>query len=433
METKRIENFDIANHPCFNKEVRHTYGRIHLPVAPRCNIQCKFCNRNFDCVDESRPGVTSQILSPPQALDYLDKIMEEIPSISVVGIAGPGDPFANPVETLETMRLIRKKYPNMLLCIATNGLNLLPYIEELAALKVSHVTITINAIDESVGSKIYSWLRYKKRLHSSKDEIGILLNNQIEAVKKLKEHNIVTKINSIIIPGINDKHIPEIAKKMAELKADIFNCMPLLPVKDTEFAGIPEPSKEMTRALRAECEKYLPQMSHCARCRADSVGLLGQDKHRELMEKILKTPSENSASRVIVKLNKEKPFIAVASMEGVLVNQHLGEAVNVHIFEENEEGVNWKEIRTLPLPGGGSARWLKVAKILQDCSALFVGGIGESPKKIMAAAGLPVYEADGVIIELLTKIFKKENIKGLLKKKITACGVNCNGNKAGCG
>jgi nitrogen fixation protein NifB len=85
---------DIKKHPCFNKEMHHKTGRIHLPVAPRCNIQCNYCSRNFDCVNESRPGVTSELLKPKEALVYLENMLEKIKNISVVGIAGPGDPFA---------------------------------------------------------------------------------------------------------------------------------------------------------------------------------------------------------------------------------------------------------------------------------------------------------------------------------------------------
>ena len=36
---------DFSNHPCFSKDAHKKYGRIHLPVAPRCNMQCNFCNR----------------------------------------------------------------------------------------------------------------------------------------------------------------------------------------------------------------------------------------------------------------------------------------------------------------------------------------------------------------------------------------------------
>ena len=29
-------------HPCLGGEAHFKYGRIHLPVSPTCNIQCKF-------------------------------------------------------------------------------------------------------------------------------------------------------------------------------------------------------------------------------------------------------------------------------------------------------------------------------------------------------------------------------------------------------
>ncbi len=50
---------DITRHPCFNESAKGTCGRVHLPVAPECNIKCNYCNRKYDCVNESRPGVTS--------------------------------------------------------------------------------------------------------------------------------------------------------------------------------------------------------------------------------------------------------------------------------------------------------------------------------------------------------------------------------------
>jgi nitrogen fixation protein NifB len=154
---------DFSNHPCFNKDAHKKYGRVHLPVAPRCNIQCNFCNRKYDCMNESRPGVTSTVLTPQQAVAYLRDVVEKRPEISVMGIAGPGDPFANPDETMETLRLTRKYFPKMLLCIATNGLNVAPYINEMAGLQVSHVTLTINAVDPEIGGTIYTWVRDGKR------------------------------------------------------------------------------------------------------------------------------------------------------------------------------------------------------------------------------------------------------------------------------
>ena len=109
---------------CFNKAAHRRSGRVHLPVAPRCNVQCKFCNRQFDCVNESRPGVTSAVLTPPQAMVYLGEVLRQKPNIQVVGIAGPGDPLANPERTFETFRQLTEKAPDIKLCVSTNGLSL---------------------------------------------------------------------------------------------------------------------------------------------------------------------------------------------------------------------------------------------------------------------------------------------------------------------
>ncbi|MCD6184189.1 MAG: radical SAM protein, partial [Deltaproteobacteria bacterium] len=222
---------DLINHPCFNAKVRGKFGRVHLPVAPRCNIQCNYCDRKYDCVNESRPGVTSAVLTPHQAMAYLEFVFEKTKNISVVGIAGPGDPFANPKETMQTLRLVREKYPEMMLCLATNGLGIEPYIDELAQIGVSHVTITLNAVDPEIGAKIYSFIRYGKKTLAPKTGIKILLEKQLEAIASLKEKGITTKVNTIILPGINEDHIEEVAKKMGGLKVDILNCIPFYPNK----------------------------------------------------------------------------------------------------------------------------------------------------------------------------------------------------------
>ena len=112
---------ESQNHPCFSAGARHRVGRIHLPVAPKCNMQCNYCNRDFACVNESRPGVSSTILTPcgRRLPRRGPRKGEEHRSR---GHRGPGDPFANVDESLETLRLVREKHPDITLCVATNGL-----------------------------------------------------------------------------------------------------------------------------------------------------------------------------------------------------------------------------------------------------------------------------------------------------------------------
>ncbi len=419
----------IANHPCFNDASRHKFGRIHLPIAPKCNIQCNYCNRKFDCMNENRPGVTSKILSPGQAMHYLDQAMILSPNIAVVGIAGPGDPFANPDETMETLRLVREKYPEMLLCVATNGLDLLPYIDELATLQVSHVTITINAIDPVIGSEIYAWVRYNKKMYRDLNAAKLLIDRQLEALKKLKEAGITAKVNSIIIPGINDTHVIEVARKVAELGADILNCMPYYSTTETVFENIAEPALEMVSEIQQATSEYLPQMKHCARCRADAVGIIGEINSEEMMQKLAE------AAALPKKPAECRPYIAVSSMEGVLINQHLGEAERFLIYSMDDTGsCILVDSRTAPPAGGGRERWEALADTLNDCRALLVNGAGDSPKKVMTAKGIEVMVLEGVIEEAVYGIFNGQDLKHLMKSsQIHACGSSCSGTGGGCG
>jgi len=131
---------------------------MHLAVAPACNIQCHYCNRKYDCANESRPGVVSEVLSPDQAVKKVLAVAAAIPQLSVLGIAGPGDPLANPERTFTTFRQLSEQAPDLKLCLSTNGLALPELVDALCAHGVNPVTITINCIDPVVGAQIYPWI-----------------------------------------------------------------------------------------------------------------------------------------------------------------------------------------------------------------------------------------------------------------------------------
>lgn len=291
---------DWARHPCFNQDARHTHARVHLPVAPRCNMQCNYCDRKFSCVNESRPGVSCTILTPHQALDYVRRLMLATPNLSVIGIAGPGDPFANPEETMETLRLVRSEFPHLLLCVATNGLDLLPCVAGLARLNVSHVTVTVNAVDPEIGAGIYSWMVHERRKYTGVMAAELLWENQRKAIQALKSHGVLVKINTILIPGVNDHHITEVAGTVARLGADILNIMPLYPTRDTVFGSVEEPSPARVEKAREQARQFLPQMGHCSRCRADAAGLLGLEstpEQFELLRSVARTtPADSEAA-----------------------------------------------------------------------------------------------------------------------------------------
>ena len=412
---------DFDNHPCFSKEAHKKYGRIHLPVAPRCNIQCNFCNRKYDCINESRPGVTSNVLTPGQAVAYLENVVARRPEISVVGIAGPGDPFANPEETMETLRLVRRKFPKLMLCVATNGMGILPYIDELAELQTSHVTITMTSITPEIGAKVYAWVRDGRRPLRGEEGAAALQARQIEALVRLKQRGIVVKINSIIIPGINDEHISEVAAKVAGLGADIMNCMALVPVKGAAFEELAPPDNLMTARVRLQSGQFIKQMTHCARCRADAVGYIGEEMTAEQHDDL-----KHFSGLTLNPLEDQlRPYVAVATMEGALVNQHLGEADRLAIYEENLAApglFRLVEVRQAPPEGGGENRWAALGETLKDCRALLVTAAGPTPQKALGATGLKIIEMEGVIDEGLKAVFANQPIPASLKRRFNGCG-----------
>jgi nitrogen fixation protein NifB len=397
-------------------------------VAPQCNIKCNYCNRKYDCVNESRPGVTSAVLSPEQAVLYLDEVLDRAPNITVAGIAGPGDAFANPDVTLETLRLIRERFPEMLICLATNGLNLAPHVKDLADLKVSHVTVTVNAVDPEIGAKIYSWVRLGKVIYRGVRAAEILLERQLEAIRALKAAGIVVKVNTIVIPGVNDDHVFTVAMRMAELGVDIQNCMTMYPTSETPFQDIPEPTHEQMAHIRASMKQVIPQMEHCTRCRADAVGLLDEDRSEEFRGCLSQCASALSLR------TDGRPYVAVATLEGMLVNQHLGEAYRFQIWARGEDGYHLIEERPAPEPGAGAARWFALADTLKDCRAILVAALGETPRQILKESHVVPVEMNGFIQMGLDAVYEGRDLSVLRGRRL-GCGKGaaCSGDGGGCG
>ncbi|TDQ71147.1 nitrogen fixation protein NifB [Methanimicrococcus blatticola] len=287
----------ISEHPCYSPEAQHKFGRLHLAVAPSCNIQCNYCDRKFDCVNESRPGVTSEVLSPQEALERTTRILEQNPYISVIGIAGPGDPLDND-ETFETFRLIREKFPEITLCISTNGLLLPDRFDELLESNVETLTVTMNAFDPEIQKEIISMVYYGGKKYEGREAAELLIQKQLEGIEKAVEAGMTVKINTVLIPGINDKHIVDLAKKMNELGVYIMNVMPL--INQAAFADIVPPTDQERKVIQDACAPYVKQMRHCRQCRSDAYGLIGKDLSVE------KQPRKKEFKPITISKNDEK-------------------------------------------------------------------------------------------------------------------------------
>lgn len=180
-------------------------------------------------------------------------------------------------------------------------------------------------------------------------------------------------------------------------------------------------------SIREGVKSYLPQMSHCSRCRADAAGLIGQPQSNEILE-LLKEASRS-------KVTSEKPYVAVASMEGIFVNQHLGEATSLWIFGIRDGKAELLERRFAPSPGGGAERWNEMADLLDDCSAVLVSGVGQYPQIALERAGIRVVVMEGMANEGVEAILTGRDIPKIMLRTPGRCGMGkeCAGSGTGCG
>jgi nitrogen fixation protein NifB len=129
----------------------------------------------------------------------------------------------------------------------------------------------------------------------------------------------------------------------------------------------------------------------------------------------------------------------VATVEGVLVNQHLGQALQLQIWEQTKTGFNLVEERLTPESGTGFERWQKLANNLQDCRAILASGMGDNPKQILSQCGIMPIELSGFINLGLKAVYEGEDLSKFKRRKQTECtkfaaaASECQGDGLGCG
>ncbi len=265
-------------HPCFNEKMHDKVGRIHVPIAPKCNIQCNFCTRDINKC-EVRPGVASRVMTVDDAVEHVRKVTGEMP-IAVVGVAGPGDALFND-ETFEFFKRAGEEFPELIKCMSTNGLLLPDKADLIAELGINSVTVTVNAVDPEIGKEIYSGVFYDGKMYKGEEAFKLLSKNQLEGIEKLAKKDVVVKVNAVLIPGLNDEHIIDIAKEVKKRGASLMNVIPLIPLN--KFKDYEKPGCAQISQVRDAIEEIIPVFRACTQCRADAYGVPGkEDKHLDM-------------------------------------------------------------------------------------------------------------------------------------------------------
>ena len=450
----------VFNHPCYSEEAHHHFARMHVAVAPACNIQCHYCNRKYDCSNESRPGVVSELLTPDQAVKKVMAVAAEIPQMTVLGIAGPGDPLANPERTFSTFQQLTEKAPDIKLCVSTNGLSLPEHVDELCKHNIDHVTMTINTVDPEIGAKIYPWVFWNNRRIKGKKGAKILIEQQQKGLEMLVERGVLVKVNSVMIPGVNDEHLKEVSKIVKSKGAFLHNVMPLIAeAEHGTFYGVMGqrgPTNDELMELQDACAGDMNMMRHCRQCRADAVGLLGEDRGEEFtMDKVemmdidyeaamvkrkkihdaieaeldakRNAPNEALVSLAGITKKETRPVLmAIATSGGGVINQHFGHATEFLIYEASPTDVRFVSHRKVDLYcgggdtcGDGESVLEKIVKTLEGCEAVLCSKIGFEPWGMLEDAGIQPNGEHAMepIEEAVAAVYKEMVENGQLDEK----------------
>ena len=416
----------VKDHPCYSEEAHHYFARMHVAVAPACNIQCNYCNRKYDCANESRPGVVSEKLTPEQAMRKVIAVANEVPQLSVLGIAGPGDACYDWRKTQATFDQISQQIPDIKLCLSTNGLALPDHVDEIAQMNIDHVTITINMVDPEIGAKIYPWIFHNHRRYEGVEASQILHERQMLGLEMLAARNILVKVNSVMIPGVNDQHLLEVSRVVKAKGAFLHNIMPLIsdPAHGTQYGltGQRGPRAMELKALQDQLSDGTKLMRHCRQCRADAVGLLGEDRGQEfnldlLPEEVAYDPSKREAYREIVAVERGEHqahkkgaeaglaaieaapavLVAIATKGGGRINQHFGHASEFQVFEASPEGITFvghRKVDQYCQGGWGEDATLDgVIAALEGIDVVLCAKNGDCPKDSLTEAGIEVSDA----------------------------------------
>jgi nitrogen fixation protein NifB len=158
-------------------------------------------------------------------------------------------------------------------------------------------------------------------------------------------------------------------------------------------------------------------MKHCRQCRADAVGMLGEDRGQEFNMDLLPEvaeydPSKRAAYRELVAENRgehvakkaeaaqtvaasdtgTKVLVAIATKGGGRINQHFGHATEFQVYEVSPAGIAFsghRKVEKYCEGGWGEDATLdSVIAALDGVKVVLCAKVGDCPKDSLAAAGI---------------------------------------------
>lgn len=171
-----------------HQNIYDNHGRpinyLRLAVTDRCNLRCFYC-----MPAEGIPYLPKQALLSYEEMERLVHILAGL-GISKIRITG-GEPFVRKDMVYFLQRL--KQIPGVQeIHITTNGVLTVPHVAQLKEMGITSVNLSLDTLDRE---------RFKQI--TRRDELARVM----DCFHQLLEHNIPTKINTVVMEGQNTEDI----------------------------------------------------------------------------------------------------------------------------------------------------------------------------------------------------------------------------------
>ena len=172
-------------------------------------------------------------------------------------------------ETFEALGRVHREFPALLKCVSTNGLLLEQQLPRLINAGVTALTVTVNAVDSAIGEHIYAWVRQQGTLYRGREAAEVLIASQTCGIQAALGAGLAVKVNTVLVPGINDQHVARLARRLHTLGVRLMNLMPLIP--GGQMSDRRPPTCEQVQRAREACGAFVEQFLKCEHCRADVI------------------------------------------------------------------------------------------------------------------------------------------------------------------
>lgn len=213
-------------------------------------------------------------MSATEAISVAEREMSRRPDLRIVAVAGPGEPLFN-TATFEVMAGLRNNGHDPHFCLSTNGVLLADCVEQLVDSGIETISVSMSTSIPATAAMTYEWASIRGKRMMGLDMGREIIEAQIAGIEEAADVGIHVKVNSVLIPGVNETGLSALAETVASAGAELQNIIPLVPCGTMSECRAPSPSE--LKQARADAEKHIKQFSHCHQCRADVVGIPGAD------------------------------------------------------------------------------------------------------------------------------------------------------------